>query len=127
MIGLFILGFILIFASTFFLVCKRDAEGLQWAFGLLSVGAVLVVFPIVTLMGDVQEIIGNLLFFLSYLFLIPAISAYKEYNSCGNDDFLSQEEKKKKERAWNRTCIFICCFIFGLLAGILISASALAV
>ena len=127
MLGLFILGFILIFASAFFLVGKQDAEGLQWMFGLLSVGAVLMVLPMVSLTGDVQEIIGNLLFFLSYLFLIPAINAFKEYKSCGNDDFLSQEEKKKKERAWNRSCIFICCFIYGLLAGILISASALAV
>ena len=96
-------------------------------FGLLSVGAVLMVFPMVSLTGDVQEIIGVLLFPLSYLFLIQAISAYKAYKSFGNDSFLSQEEKKQKEHAWNRICMFTGFFILGVLAGILIFASAMAV
>ena len=96
-------------------------------FGLLSVGAVLMVFPMVSLTGDVQEIIGDLLFPLSYLFLIPALGAYKNYKNCGNDAFLSQEEKKKKEHAWNRTCMFACFFILGVLAGFLMIVSSLAV
>ena len=127
MIGFSILGFILIFASAFFFMGKQNAEGLQWMFGLLSVGAVLMVFPMVSLTGDVQEIIGDLLFPLSYLFLIPAISAYKAYKSFGNDASLSQEEKKQKEHAWNRICMFTGFFILGVLAGILIFASVMAV
>ena len=127
MIGFSILGFILIFASAFFFMGKQDAEGLQWMFGLLSVGAVLTMFPILRMICDTEGTVGFLLFFLSYLFLIPAVGAYKNYKNCGNDAFLSQEEKKKKEHAWNRTCMFACFFILGMLAGFLMIVSSLAV
>ena len=85
------------------------------------------VFPIVTLMGEVQEIIGNLLFCFSYLLLIPAIGAYKKYRSFVSDAFLSRAEKAEKERAWNRMCVYVCLFILGALSGILLTVSPLAV
>ena len=85
------------------------------------------VFPIVTLMGEVQEIIGNLLFCFSYLLLIPAIGAYKKYRSFVSDAFLSQEERTEKERAWNRMCVYVCFFILGALFGFLLTVSSLAV
>ena len=127
MIGSFILGCILAFAAVFVLAFKRDADGLKPGFGLLAVGGALIVLPIVSILGDAREIIGVLLFCFSYLLLIPAIGAYQKYRSFVSDAFLSQEERTEKEHAWNRTCIFICCFIFGLLAGLLIFLSALAV
>ena len=127
MIGSFILGCILAFAAMFVLPFRRDVEGLKLGFGLLAAGSALIVLPMVSIYGGTREIIGVLLFCFSYLFLIPAIGAYQKYRSFVSDAFLSQEERTEKEHAWNRTCIFICCFIFGLLAGILISASALAV
>ena len=127
MLGLFILACGLAFAAVFVLVGKKDAEGLKLTFGLLAVGGALMVLPMASIYGDTREIIGFLLFFFSYLFLIPAIGAYQKYRSFVSDAFLSQEERTEKEHAWNRTCIFICCFIFGLLAGLLIFLSALAV
>ena len=120
-------GCVLALAAVFVLAFKRDADGWKLGFGLLAVGSALIVLPMVSIYGDTREIIGVLLFCSSYLLLIPAIGAYKKYRSFVSDAFLSQEERTEKEHAWNRACIFICCFIFGLLAGILISASALAV
>ena len=117
MIGLFILGCILAFAAVFVFPFKRDADGLKLTFGLLAVGSALIVLPMVSIFGDAREIIGVLLFCFSYLFLIPAIGAYQKYRSFVSDAFLSQEERTEKEHAWNRTCIVICCFILGLLAG----------
>ena len=127
MIGVLILGCIFAFAAVFLLAFKRDADGLKPGFGLLAVGGALIVLPMVSSYGGTREIIGVLLFCFSYLFLIPAIGAYQKYRSFVSDAFLSQEERTEKEHAWNRTCIFICCFIFGLLAGLLIFLSALAV
>lgn len=127
MLGLFILGCGLAFAAVFVLVGKKDAEGLKLTFGLLAVGGALMVLPMASIYGDTREIIGFLLFFFSYLFLIPAIGAYKKYKSFVNDAFLSREEEIEKEHAWNRACVHVCFFILGVLFGFLLIASSLAV
>ena len=111
MLGLFILGCGLAFAAVFVLVGKKDAEGLKLTFGLLAVGGALMVLPMASIYGDTREIIGFLLFFFSYLFLRPAIGAYKKYKSFVNDAFLSREEEIEKEHAWNRACVYVC-FLF---------------
>ena len=85
------------------------------------------VLPMASIYGDTREIIGFLLFFFSYLFLIPAIGAYKKYKSFVNDAFLSREEEIEKEHAWNRACVHVCFFILGVLFGFLLIASSLAV
>ena len=127
MIGSFILGCILAFAAVFLLAFKRDADGLKPGFGLLAVGGALIVLPMVSILGDVREIIGVLLFCFSYLLLIPAIGTYKKYRSFVSDAFLSRAEKAEKERAWNRMCVYVCLFILGALFGFLLTASSLAV
>ena len=128
MIGLFILGCILAFAAVFVFPFKRDADGLKLTFGLLAVGSALIVLPMVSILGDVREIIGVLLFCFSYLLLIPAIGTYnKKYRSFVSDAFLSQEERTEKEHAWNRMCVYVCFFILGALFGLLLTASSLAV
>ena len=127
MIGLFILGCIFAFAAVFLLAFKRDADGLKPGFGLLAVGGALIVLPMVSILGDVREIIGVLLFCFSYLLLIPAIGTYKKYRSFVSDAFLSRAEKAEKERAWNRMCVYVCLFILGALFGLLLTASSLAV
>lgn len=127
MIGLFILGCILAFAAMFVLAFKRDADGLKLGFGLLAVGSALIVLPMVSIFGDTREIIGVLLFCLSYLLLIPTIGAYEKYRYFGSDAFLSQEERTEKERTWNRMCVYVCFFILGALFGLLLTASSLAV
>ena len=127
MIGLFILGCIFAFAAVFLLAFKRDADGLKPGFGLLAVGGALIVLPMVSILGDVREIIGVLLFCFSYLLLIPAIGAYKKYRSFVSDAFLSQEERTEKEHAWNRLCVYVCLFILGALFGFLLTVSSLAV
>ena len=127
MIGLFILGCIFAFAAVFLLAFKRDADGLKPGFGLLAVGGALIVLPMVSILGDVREIIGVLLFCFSYLLLIPAIGTYKKYRSFVSDAFLSRAEKAEKERAWNRMCVYVCLFILGALFGFLLAVSSLAV
>ena len=127
MIGLFILGCIFAFAAVFLLEFKRDADGLKPGFGLLAVGGALIVLPMVSILGDVREIIGVLLFCFSYLLLIPAIGTYKKYRSFVSDAFLSRAEKAEKEHAWNRMCVYVCFFILGALFGLLLTASSLAV
>ena len=127
MIGLFILGCIFAFAAVFLLAFKRDADGLKPGFGLLAVGGALIVLPMVSIFGDTREIIGVSLFRFSYLFLIPAIGAYKKYKSFVNDAFLSREEEIEKEHAWNRMCVYVCLFILGALVGFLLTVSSLAV
>ena len=127
MIGLLILGCIFAFAAVFLLAFKRDADGLKLGFGLLAVGGALIVLPMVSILGDVREIIGVLLFCFSYLLLIPAIGTYKKYRSFVSDAFLSRAEKAEKERAWNRMCVYVCLFILGALFGFLLTVSSLAV
>ena len=127
MIGSFILGCILAFAAMFVLPFRRDAEGLKLGFGLLAAGSALIVLPMVSILGDVREIIGVLLFCFSYLLLIPAIGTYKKYRSFVSDAFLSRAEKAEKERAWNRMCVYVCLFILGALFGFLLTVSSLAV
>ena len=127
MIGLLILGCIFAFAAVFVLAFKRDADGLKLGFGLLAVGGALIVLPMVSIFGDMREIIGVLLFCFSYLLLIPAIGTYKKYRSFVSDAFLSRAEKAEKERAWNRMCVYVCLFILGALFGFLLTVSSLAV
>ena len=127
MIGSFILGCILAFAAVFVFPFKRDADGLKLTFGLLAVGSALLVLPMVSILGDVREIIGVLLFCFSYLLLIPAIGTYKKYRSFVSDAFLSRAEKAEKEHAWNRMCVYVCLFILGALFGFLLTVSSLAV
>ena len=127
MIGLLILGCIFAFAAVFLLAFKRDADGLKPGFGLLAVGGALIVLPMVSILGDVREIIGVLLFCFSYLLLIPAIGTYKKYRSFVSDAFLSRAEKAEKEHAWNRMCVYVCFFILGALFGFLLTVSSLAV
>ena len=127
MIGSFILGCIFAFAAVFLLAFKRGADGLKPGFGLLAVGGALIVLPMVSILGDVREIIGVLLFCFSYLLLIPAIGTYKKYRSFVSDAFLSRAEKAEKEHAWNRMCVYVCLFILGALFGFLLTVSSLAV
>ena len=127
MIGLLILGCIFAFVAVFLLAFKRDADGLKLGFGLLAVGGALIVLPMVSIFGDMREIIGVLLFCFSYLLLIPAIGTYKKYRSFVSDAFLSRAEKAEKEHAWNRMCVYVCLFILGALFGFLLTVSSLAV
>lgn len=130
MLWLLLIGCILLYSGMFslsgFFSDKNNWDSLKVTFALLAVGGALLMLSMASFMS-ILELAGFLTFFLSCLFLVPAVSYYKKYRVLMNRIWLSDEEQMEKERAWNASCAFFCLFIIGIIAGFLLLFQALAI